>query len=452
VDAVVEYLASKNLLLLLDNCEHLLDASADLSATLLTRCPRLRVLATSREPLGVSGEVAWRVPSLQTLDSREQPSVDRLLDYEAARLFVERARLVQPEFGVTEANASALAEICRQLDGIPLAIELAAARVRVLTPEQIARRLDHDLGLLSGGSRTALPRQRTLKATLDWSYDLLDEPERALLGRLSVFAGGFRLEAADKVCSGEGIQEPQALDLLAQLVDKSLVEVESREREARYRLLEPIRQYAWEHLAESGEAEAVRRRHVAWLVEYVQQGERENYGPDERLWLRKVASEQGNVRAALRWCLDNDSDTGLLIAGRVWRYWQLAGHDAERQRWVGEMLSRAPGRTEARRIVLFWSGVDARDRGGLRTGEAAAERIPGDRSGARSGGLGEHHTLPSHRHRRVSGGARSGAIAPRGSGGARAADGQHELPQSGAYQSQQHTLARRGLPGSESAG
>ena len=247
------YLRGKDLLLLLDNCEHLVDACAHLVSHLLAAAPTLFILASSREALGISGEVAYRVPSLSTPDMRHPPPVETLTQYEAVRLFIERAETVLPGFAVTRENAPAIAQICHRLEGIPLAIELAAVRVKLLRPEQIAARLDDRFRLLTGGSRSALPRHQTLRALIDWSYDLLTDPERTLLRRLAVFAGGWTLEAAEAICAGDGLEGVEVLDTLSQLVNKSLAlpDCEAGD-EARYQLLETIRQYAREKLLDVG--------------------------------------------------------------------------------------------------------------------------------------------------------------------------------------------------------
>jgi non-specific serine/threonine protein kinase len=256
-DSLVDHLRTRTLLLVLDNCEHVVGAAAQLVDALLRSCPGLRILATSREALGSAGETTWRVPSLAAppRSAAGELPLEHLTRYEAVRLFVDRARAALPGFAVTDQSAPALAEICRRLDGIPLAIELAAARVRVFSVEQIAARLDDRFRLLTAGQRTAMPRRRTLRATVDWSYALLSEPERALLRRLSVFAGGWAFEAAEAVAAGDGIHPYAVLDLLAQLVDKSLVIAEELRGAVRYRLLETIRQYARDRLPEAGEAE-----------------------------------------------------------------------------------------------------------------------------------------------------------------------------------------------------
>jgi predicted ATPase len=338
---LVQRLAPSAALLLLDNCEHLVAACARLADELLRACPRLRVLATSREVLGIPGELAWRVPSLSLPESSGAASAEQLLRSDAARLFAERARLVAPGFTVDDANASAVAEICRRLDGIPLAIELAAARVRVLAVEQIAARLNDRLRLLAGGGRTALPRQQAIRAAIDWSHELLSAEERALLRRLSVFAGGWTLEAAEAVCAAGGSasehqppagDEADVLDLLTRLVDKSLVQVDERHGAARYRFLETIREYALEQLVGSGDGESVRGAHAAFFADLIRGAMSPAWSSQtgHRPWL--VASEYDNVRLALGWLLDRgDAQAAVDVAGRLFPYWyghgpRLEGH------------------------------------------------------------------------------------------------------------------------------
>jgi predicted ATPase len=261
--ALASTLRRRSLLLVLDNCEHLLDSCAQLADALLRACSELRILATSREVLGISGEIAWRVPSLPVPDPQRLPPLTELAHNPAIRLFVERASAVQPRFALTERNAPPIANVCQQLDGIPLALELAAARLEGLTLEQVAARLDQRFRLLTSGSRVALPRQQTLRATLDWSYDLLTDLEQRLLNRLAVFAGGWNLEAAEAVCAGRGIQMEDVVDLLLRLVRKSLVIAEEGGQDAnRYRLLETLRQYAQERLTADGEQDVVRDQHA----------------------------------------------------------------------------------------------------------------------------------------------------------------------------------------------
>ncbi|HYW88712.1 MAG TPA: helix-turn-helix domain-containing protein, partial [Chloroflexota bacterium] len=266
---LAEYLRHRHLLLVLDNCEHLVDACAELVVQLLRTCRGLHVIATSREPLAIPGEVIRRVLPLEVPDLHKPLQPQQLMQSPAVRLFIERARAVNPSLIVNAQNAAAIARICVGVDGIPLAIELAAARTRMLTVEQLAERLEQDTGILAGTSRAGLPQHRTMRATLDWSHAFLGEGEQVLLRRLSVFAGGWTLPSAETVCSGAGIEPDTVLDLLAQLVDRSLVLVDARDTVARYRLLEPVRQYAAERLEASGESVTYRARHAAAMLELV---------------------------------------------------------------------------------------------------------------------------------------------------------------------------------------
>ena len=263
---LVEHLKDKRLLMVFDNCEHLLGACAELADFLVRRCPHLTILASSREALGIAGEQTYRVPSLSLPEPKEIHTPASIAPYEALRLFVDRCLGCRPDFRVTRENAATLVSICHRLDGIPLAIELAAARVRSLSVEEINRRLDHLFRLLTGGSRTALPRQQTLRSLIDWSYDLLHDSERLLLQHLSVFAGGWTLEAAERICAGDHVEDGEVLDRLTSLIDKSLVAIEEGDGRFRYRLLETVRQYARERLVESGGAEAIRDRHRDYFV------------------------------------------------------------------------------------------------------------------------------------------------------------------------------------------
>ena len=260
-EALSDALRTKHLLLVLDNCEHLLGACRQLIETLLHTCPTLRVLVTSREALTITGETVWLVLPLRVPDTYHLPPIEGLMTYEAIQLFIERARSVQPSFTLTPENASAVVQVCRRLDGIPLATELAAARIRVLSVEQIVARLDDAYRLLTGGSRSALARQQTLRAAMDWSYHLLSAQEQAFFRRLSVFAGSFSLAAAEAICAGSPGEECDVLEVLSSLIDKSLVLMEQRSGEARYRLLETMRQYGQNKLRQAGEVTAMRRRH-----------------------------------------------------------------------------------------------------------------------------------------------------------------------------------------------
>jgi predicted ATPase/DNA-binding CsgD family transcriptional regulator len=335
-----EHLLSRTMLLVLDNCEHLVGACASLAEALLRRCPSLRVLATSREALGVLGEAIFAVPPLSLPDPRHLPALESLSHYEAARLFVDRAGAVKPGFALTEANATAIAQVCHRLDGIPLALELAAARARALSVEQISERLKDSFRLLTGGGRAALAHQRTLRAAMDWSHDLLSEDERVTFRRLSVFAGGWTLEAAEAVCVGEGIDEGEVMDLLASLVDKSLVLVtEQRDGGVRYRMLETVRQYGREKLEGSGEAEQVRGRHAAWFLALAEEAGPLMMGRDQVGWLDRTWSEQHNFRTAMRFFLDRkDADQAISLTWAFWRYWWVTGLQREARRWMEEVL------------------------------------------------------------------------------------------------------------------
>jgi predicted ATPase/class 3 adenylate cyclase len=335
-----DHLREKHLLLLLDNCEHLLEACAQLADALLHACPRLAILASSREALGVAGEAPMRVPSLALTDPGQSPSLDQLSRCEALQLFSERAATALPGFTLTPDNARGVVQICQRLDGIPLAIELAATRVSVLRIEQIATRLDDRFRLLTGGSRTALPRQQTLRASIDWSYSLLALPEKALLGRLSVFAGGWTLEAAEAVCTCEGVDTADVLDLLSRLVDKSLVVANRRVgHESRYRLLETVRQYSREKLLDAGEGAAARDQHLAYYLHLSEAAEPELRGPRQPDWLRRLAIELDNLRAALEWALAGDVQAGLRLAAALWRFWHIRGLQQEGSAWLRRLLS-----------------------------------------------------------------------------------------------------------------
>ena len=328
---LVEHLKGKQLLLVLDNCEHLLDACAKLVDTLMRSCPNVQILATSREGLGIAGETTYRVPSLSLPDPKRDTTPQSLSPFESVRLFIERAVQVQTDFTVTNANAPALASVCFRLDGIPLAIELAAARVRSLSVEDINTRLDQRFRLLTGGSRTALPRQQTLRSLIDWSYDLLTEAEKALLCRLSVFSGGWTLEAAEKVCSTpeyplgasqprESIEDWEVLDLLTSLCDKSLVLAEPSGSSVRYRLLETVRQYSRDRLLESGEGDTWRERHASYFVALAEEAEPHLIGKDQIRWLECLEREHDNLRvASARATLANDAAfDAAWHEGRTW--------------------------------------------------------------------------------------------------------------------------------------
>jgi predicted ATPase/class 3 adenylate cyclase len=347
IEVLKEYLHEKKSLIVLDNCEHLLEASANLANTLLNAAPELKVLASSRESLGIKGEASYPVPSLSLPDIRHLPVIEQLSQYEAVRLFVERALLVAPHFVVDQHNAPFIAQICYRLDGIPLAIELAAARVKLLSVDQISARLDDRFRLLTSSSRTVLPRQQTLRALIDWSYDLLSESERLFLRRVSVFAGGWTLEAAEEVCAGveqHDIQSYDVLDLLGQLVNKSLILVveSSPSGETRYRMLETIRQYAQDRLSEAGGGELLRQRHLSYFAKLTEQAGPELYRSNQVFWLNKLDQELDNLRKALEWALATDVEAGLrILAGPVYRFWVFHSTWRELGHWLTQLLQRS---------------------------------------------------------------------------------------------------------------
>jgi predicted ATPase/class 3 adenylate cyclase len=341
--ALTNHLIDKNLLLVLDNCEHLIDACAQLVNVLLRSCPKITILATSREALGIAGETAYRVPSLSLPDTKRSMTIEALTQYEAVRLFVDRAATIQPSFTVTHHNAPAVAQICHRLDGIPLAIELAAARVKVLSVDQIAQRLDDRFRLLTGGSRTALPRQQTLQALIDWSYDLLSERERALLRRLSAFAGGWTLEAAESICVGDGIGTGEILDVMTRLVDKSLVVVEELDGVARYRMLETIRQYARDRLLESRESADYRGKHLDWYLNLAEETDQKLYGAEQLKWLNRLDAEHENLRIALAWSLETAAEKGLRLGVALSDFWTMRGYWFEAGEWLTKLLALPDG-------------------------------------------------------------------------------------------------------------
>lgn len=339
-DALLSYLQRKQLLLVLDNCEHVVSACALLVAALLRACPDLRILATSQEALGIPGEVLWAVPPLSPPDPARLPPLRDLSLYPAVQLFMDRAAAAVRDFSLTLENAHAVAQVVHRLDGIPLAIELAASRVRVLSVEQIAARLDDRFRLLTGGSRISVPRHQTLRATMDWSYGLLTDAEQALLRRLSVFVGGWTLEDAEAVCADDEVEATAILDLLARLVDKSLVLVDERSDGARYRLLETVRQYSQEWLVESGENVGVRDRHRDWYVQLAERAEPELHGPTQAAWLQRLATEHDNLRAALKWSLERQhAEAGLRLASALWWFWYVYGFFVEGRRWAEQALA-----------------------------------------------------------------------------------------------------------------
>ena len=364
LNRLTDYLKSKQILLFLDNCEHLIEACIKLVDVLLHSCPNLKILVASREALGIAGESTYRVPSLSLPDPKNLPPVEEglvsaLNTFESVRLFTDRVLAGVSTFTVTDDNAPAVAQICYRLDGIPLAIELAAARVKVLSVEQITKRLGDRFRLLTGGSRTALPRQQTLRATIDWSYNQLEKKERVLFNRTSVFMGGWTLEAVETICSNERIEEYEVLDTLTSLVEKSLLVAEERKGEQRYILLETVRQYGRDKLLESGEAEGLRDRHLEWYLSLAERAQPELRGPDQGVWLDRLELEQDNMRMALEWSFTEEGnlETGLRLADALLRFWIARGvvYLGEWDRWFERALekSRDESASVRAKVLLF---------------------------------------------------------------------------------------------------
>ena len=354
IDTLADHFGTSTAVVVLDNCEHLVDAAAELVGQLLQGCPELTIVATSREQLGVPGETPWLVPSLSIPARRTLPRVDTLGQYEAVRLFVDRARKARPNFTVSTDSAAAVAAICQRVDGIPLAIELAAARIRVLSVEQILEGLDDCFRLLTGGARTAMPRHQTLRASVDWSYRLLSDEEALLLDRLSVFAGGFTLGAAEAVAGGEPLGELAVLDLLQSLVDKSLLIADLCGDEARYRMLETIRQYAAEQLEASGERNDVRDRHLHFFVAIAEDAAPRLEGGEQDTQAALLDLDRQNLRAAFDWAHERgDADNACRLVASLFWLWIIRGHMGEQQklsRMAFELEGASPG-PRARALV-----------------------------------------------------------------------------------------------------
>jgi non-specific serine/threonine protein kinase len=364
---LAERLGGPAAVLMLDNCEHVLATCGALVDGLLQACENLKVIATSREALNVAGEQVFAVPTLSFPDPGARLSVEAIAQYASVRLFVERAVQVQATFKLAPGNAAAVADICRRLDGIPLAIELAAARVKVLAVEQIRAKLDDRFRLLTGGSKAALPRQQTLQAAIQWSYDHLHPEEQQLMRSLAVFAGGWSLEAATLVY-GVSDDEFEVLDLLTRLVDKSLVVVDhSRADEPRYRYLETVRQYALERIRETDEATPARTRHLRFFSALATKAEPALRGAEQVVWVRRLNSEHENLQAALTWRESGDGDTAdlhLELGGAMWRYWLMSGHLGLGRRLLGEVLQAYPsGSALARAKVTYGAALLAFSQG-----------------------------------------------------------------------------------------
>jgi predicted ATPase/class 3 adenylate cyclase len=375
LQTLVDYLGSRQVMLVLDNSEHLVEATAGLVSALLNACPKLRMLVTSREALNVPGEAVWRVPSLSLPEPERVLPAAELAQWPAVALFVDRGAAALPSFQLSENNATLVAQVCRRLDGIPLAIELAAARLKVLSVQQLADRLSDRFRVLAGGSRTALPRQQTLRAAIDWSHDLLDQREKVLLRRIAVFAGGFNLEAAEAVCGRDPLDTGEVLDLVSALVSKSLLTPEERGGEPRYRALETIRDYAAERLREAGELAALERAHREWFLGQAERAETEFRSSEQFLWFDRLELELGNLRASFKSCLDNgESDSALRYAAALGLFWRARGHLTEGRDWFRRALSRrefSDPRVHAK--ALAWAGYLAIPQGAFEEAELLAE-------------------------------------------------------------------------------
>ncbi len=384
---LAEHLQSKEMLLVLDNCEHLLEACALLVHDLLLSSPGLRILVTSRQTMDIPGETTWQVPPLSSPDPTPLPDLLRLREFEAVRLFADRAAALVRDFLITKQTAPAVAEVCHRLDGIPLAIELAAARVKVLSVTEIARRLDDRFQLLTGGSRTALPRHQTLRAAMEWSYELLPARERTLFARLTVFAGGWTMEAAEAICAGGGIEGEDVFELLAQLVDKSLVVVDQLNTDVRHRMLETVRQYGHEKLREMDEDAEVRKRHRDWYLALAERAESTTLGHEEQ-WLDHLEAEHDNFRAALEsYTRNGTSHEGLRLAGSLRQFWLVRGYWTEGRQWLETLLATGGGAAPVRAKALSASATLAQAQGDYERAVAlgqeslAIEQSLGDRRG-----------------------------------------------------------------------
>jgi len=384
IDMLCDYLREKKMLIVLDNCEHLMDACAQMADRVLHAASNTRIFASSREALGIAGEVTYQVPSLGLPDLGHLPSVESLSQYEAVRLFIDRATAAVSTFTVTNDNAPALAQICHRLDGIPLAIELAAAKIRVLSLEQIAKRLDDRFRLLTGGSRTALERHQTLRAAIDWSYNLLSEQEQTLFRRLAVFVDGWTLEAAESVCcdpstlrhgeretnrqddaalpkervatlraSPSGIRSEDVLNLLEHLINKSLVIAEEKGHESRYRMLETMRQYAHEKLVDAGESDALREGHLDYFLQFAESAAPHLIRPEQLEWLAQLNADYENLRAALEWALSEETaELSLRLCAALGKFWHIRSYWLEGSKWLKSALSKpAPDSSAAEKAA-----------------------------------------------------------------------------------------------------
>ncbi len=356
VEVLTDYLKGQRLLLVLDNCEHLLESCAALVTTLLRAITDLQVLATSRQIMRIQGEYAMPVPPLSLPEPDAVGATEAMTQCEAVRLFTDRAIAIRPDFALTPEKIRAIGRICHRLDGIPLAIELAAARANVLSVDELLHRLDDRFALLTGGSRAGLPRHRTLRAAVDWSFELCSPAERLLWSRLSVFSDGFDLHAAEAVCSGEGIEQAEVLELIAGLVDKSVIACEERGTRLRYWMLETLRRYGQDQLVASGEEGALRARHRDYYQHLAEQAEAEWFGPRQFEWFAMLRAEHPNLRAALEFCMTEPGQAraGLGLAASMWNHRLGFGSLGEGRRWIarGLELDSAPTPVKAKALCV----------------------------------------------------------------------------------------------------
>jgi predicted ATPase/DNA-binding CsgD family transcriptional regulator len=370
VSTLVEFLAAKRMLLVLDNCEHLADVSAVLADSLLRACPELKILCTSREPLGVDGETVMQVAPLPLPEEDRAPSADTVLHYDAVRLFNERARAAWPQFELTPSNAAEVVALCRRLDGLPLALELAAVRLRAFTVGQILEQMDRPFQLLSAGKRTGSVRHQSLKAALDWSFGLLSKDEQIAWRRLSIFAGSFDLEAAEAICSGDGLSPGAAAHLVAALVDKSILRRELSGVAPRFRMLETIRDYGRARLREAGEEHRISAQHRAWYADLALKVFEHSWGSSQLEWWDRADRELPNLRDVLRSFLAQreHADQGLMVAANLFYYWLTKGSVREGRHWIDALLEAGQEPTAARAMALAIDGWLAQVQGDMAQG------------------------------------------------------------------------------------
>ncbi len=358
LDVLNDFLREKELLLILDNCEHVISNAQIYAEALLRNCPKLKILVTSRESLNISGESVYDVPALSLPDAGKDFSAESIFEFESVRLFIDRALSVKPDFKVTGSNAALIVRLCLQLDGIPLALELAAARVKMMSVEKILERLNDRFTLLKGGNRTLLPRQQTLKALIDWSYDLLSEKEKLLCRRLSIFSGGWILEAAEKVCSDDILDEEEILDLLTSLADKSLIKIYKSDYNLRYTMLETIRKYGDERMIESDQKGKLQEGHSNYFYKLSEDSEKKLTGPGQKEEIRILSSEKENLRDSLRWSLKNLPEQALKMAASLGKFWELQSDFTEGIDFLMKAMENSKSsKPVVKARAILWTGI-----------------------------------------------------------------------------------------------